>query len=399
MIFEHEETAIKVFLNFIKTESNSSICLLLVTLISLIWANSPAKDLYFGCFHTPFTLAFCHLKGVMNGHQLINEGLMSLFFLLVTLEVKNEILEGDLNTPSKAALPIIAAVGGMAIPALIYFLFNYQHVDTLRGWAIPTATDIAFSLAILTALGRQVPNALKIFLAALAIFDDLGAILIIAIFYIQQLSIFYLILSALLFSALLLMNYLDVSRLLLYFLIGSILWVCLWKSGIHATLAGVLLGISIPISVKNGEAVVKKLQQKLSPWVAFVVLPLFALANTGIKFSDIYMSDFFQPITLGIFFGLFLGKQLGIFSASLLAVKLNVAKFPKSIHVTHLYGMSVLCGVGFTMSLFIGELAFSNNESLITLVKVGVLLASLISALMGAIYLFCVNCSRFSLKR
>lgn len=336
-----------------------------------------------------------NLTIVTTLNHFINNGLMALFFLLVTLEVKSECIVGDLNSLTKASLPMIAAVGGMCVPAAIFWLFNFHSIDAMRGWAIPTATDIAFSLAILIFLSRHVPSSLKVFLAALAIFDDLGAIIIIAIFYTQQLSGLYLFLAGMTFGLLLFLNYIGIVRLLPYLVVGFLLWFLILKSGIHSTVAGVLLGLCIPLTdAKSNASPLKKIQHVLSPWTAFGVLPIFALANTGIRFSEITSFHLFHPITLGIFFGLFLGKQLGVFLFCLIAVKSRLAEFPKNITLRHLYGVSVLCGIGFTMSLFIGDLAFVGNKFYGNLVKVGVLGASLLSAITAGLLLY----SKFFVK-
>lgn len=356
----------------------------------MLWANSPWQSLYFSVFQEPIHLAtqIYHFETSLN--HIINDGMMTLFFLVVTLEVKRELLVGELNSLGKALLPVIAAIGGMLLPAVIYLFLNMTDFEAVRGWAIPTATDIAFSLAILILLREHVPPSLKTFLTALAIIDDLGAIIIIAIFYTHNLQIVYVFLALLCALLLFSFNWLGITRYFPYFIIGIVLWLLILKSGIHSTIAGVILGFFIPLkSSKTNYSPLKKLEHTLQPWVAYGVLPLFALANTGLSFASIKLSALFHPITLGIFLGLFIGKQLGIFLACWIAIKVKLAKLPKGINWCHLYGLSVICGIGFTMSLFIGSLSFVNHKEYYeSFVKLGVLSGSVISGLVGSLILW-----------
>lgn len=311
---------------------------------------------------------------------------MVFFFLLVTLEVKRELIVGELNSIKKATLPFIGAIGGMMVPAIIYIIFNLHDKTALKGWAIPMPTDIAFSLAILIFLRLKIP-ALKIFLTALAIIDDLGAIIIIAFFYSQSLDLLFLLIALCMLIVLFCLNYYNVAKLSAYMLVGLLLWLLVLCSGIHATIAGVLLGLFVPLS--NGHntlPLATKLENKLHPWVIFFILPLFAFANSGLAFNRLTLDAIFHPIPLGIILGLFFGKQLGIFASCWLAIKTKLSNFPRGMRFNHLYGISVLCGIGFTMSLFIGELAFSSTN-ISHLVIFGVLVGSLLSAILGYLML------------
>jgi NhaA family Na+:H+ antiporter len=316
---------------------------------------------------------------------------MVIFFFLVGLEIKREILEGELNSLSKFALPGFAAVGGMVIPAIIYAAFNSHHPASLQGWAIPTATDIAFALGILSLLGSRVPVSLKIFLTALAILDDLGAIVIIAIFYTKNISAISLALAGVCMILLLILNLMGVRRIGAYVLVGIIMWICVLKSGIHATLAGVILAMAIPLRDEKDPTIspLRNIEHGLHPWVAFLVLPVFAFFNAGVSYDGISLSTFVHPIPLGIGLGLFLGKQIGVFGAAWLAVKSNFAKLPQGASWSWIYGISLLCGVGFTMSLFIGTLAFNGaDQTNAVLVRFGVLVGSFASGLLGYLVLF-----------
>jgi NhaA family Na+:H+ antiporter len=314
---------------------------------------------------------------------------MAVFFFLVGLELKREVLEGDLASRDQIILPGIAAVGGMAAPALIYIVFNIGDDEAMRGWAIPAATDIAFALGILALLGSRVPVTLKIFLTALAIIDDLGAIVIIAIFYTVDLSVISLALAAIALIALALMNLLGVKRIAPYMLVGVVLWVCVLKSGVHATLAGVALAMAIPLRVDEGgdrPPPLRRLEHALHPWVAFFVLPVFGFANAGVTLSDIRLDWLVQPIPLGVALGLFVGKQIGVFGGVWLAVKVGVARLPEGSNWMMVYGVCLLTGIGFTMSLFIGGLAF-DDVAHVTFVKIGVLLGSIVSGVAGYVVL------------
>lgn len=324
----------------------------------------------------------------------INDGLMALFFLLVGLEIKREVMEGELNTWARRALPLLAALGGMLAPALIFLALNWQNPETLRGWAIPTATDIAFALGVLSLFGPRVPHALKVFLTSLAIIDDLGAILIIALFYASDLSPLALALAALTTGALFALNRLKVMLLFPYLALGAVLWGCMLFSGIHATLAGVVLAFTIPMGRRVGINVsgspLCRLEHALSPWVAFLVLPIFGFANAGVALGGISASSLLEPLALGIVAGLFLGKQGGILGAVWLARRLGIAVGLKQVSARELYGVALLCGIGFTMSLFIGLLAFADPERE-AMTKLAVLAGSLLSALAGAAVLLLPN--------
>jgi Na+:H+ antiporter, NhaA family len=380
---------IKFLHKFIQLEASGGISLGIATLFALILANSNWQTYYqtFLNFNVSIgpSIHFSFL-------HFINDGLMTVFFFLVSLEIKRELVQGELNTLTKALLPTLAAIGGMIIPALFYLTLNHGYPQLVSGWAIPMATDIAFSLGVLSLLGKQLPVALKVFLMALAIIDDLGAIIIIAIFYTQQISWLYLFLSLPTFIGLLSLNYFKIQRFLPYCLLGITLWILILNSGIHATIAGVLFGFTIPLnsSNKNLNSLLHHLINQLHPWIAFGILPLFAFANAGLSFSKISLATFLHPLPLGIIVGLFLGKQLGIFGASWLAVKTKLAKLPYQVSWWHIYGTALICGIGFTMSLFIASLAFGDNE-LTVLVRLGVFTGSILSGIAGYSILFLVR--------
>jgi len=372
---------IKFLHKFIQLEASGGISLGIATLLALILANSSWQTYYqtFLNFNVSIgpSIHFSFL-------HFINDGLMTIFFFLVSLEIKRELVQGELNTLTKALLPTLAAIGGMIIPALVYLTINHGYPQLISGWAIPMATDIAFSLGVLSLLGKHIPVALKIFLMALAIIDDLGAIIVIAIFYTQQIGWLYLFLSLLTFFGLLSLNYFKIQEFLPYCLLGITLWILIFNSGIHATIAGVLFGLTIPLnsSNKNFNSLLHHLIHQLHPWIAFGILPLFAFANAGLSFSNIKLSTFIHPLPLGIIVGLFFGKQLGIFGASWLAVKTKLAKLPYQVNWWHIYGTALICGIGFTMSLFIASLAFGDDE-LTTLVRLGVFTGSVLSGIAG----------------
>jgi NhaA family Na+:H+ antiporter len=358
-----------MFERFFQSEAASGVLLLGTTVLALAAANLGfSAPLYFGTLDT-------YLGGLSILHW-INDGLMALFFLLVGLEIKHELTGGALATWPSRALPGLAALGGMVAPALIYVAFNRTNPAALQGWAIPTATDIAFSLGVLAMLGSAAPASLKIFLAALAIIDDLLAVLIIALFYGSGLSVLFLSLAALTLGALIVLNRLKVMRLAPYLLLGALLWFFVLKSGLHATLAGVVLAFVIPA----GPA--QKLEHGLANWVAFAVVPLFAFANAGVSFTGMRLESLAEPITLGVAAGLVLGKQIGVFGAAWLGVKFKLGSLPEKTGWLHIYGVSMVCGIGFTISLFIGALAFTQADAQ-TGAKLGVLAGSLISGLLG----------------
>jgi NhaA family Na+:H+ antiporter len=309
---------------------------------------------------------------------------MAIFFFFVTLEIKREFIQGELSNPKQALLPIIAAIGGMLFPALIYVYVNFTNVETLNGWAIPSATDIAFSLGVLSLLGSRVPISLKVFLTALAIIDDLGAIVIIAFFYSGDLNIFYLSMMFLSFIGLLVLNKFSLKMFLPYLIIGILLWHFTHESGIHATIAGVLLACTIPHRKKVKDfSLLVKIEHAISPYVAFGIMPLFAFANAGVSLEGISFSSLLLPVPLGILLGLFIGKQLGVFIFSYVSIKLGFAQMPNNSNWINFYGVGILTGIGFTMSLFVGNLAFIENTQYIDGVKLGVLSGSLLSTLVG----------------
>ena len=351
-----------------------------VAVLALLIANSPLAPTYFAGLHiNVFGLSVLHW---------INDALMALFFLLVGLEIKREIIDGQLSTWSRRALPGIAAAGGMLVPALIYVAVNWQTPTTLRGWAIPVATDIAFALGVLALLGRRVPVSLKIFLTALAIIDDLGAVIIIAAFYTTDLAFGWLALSGVTIAVLAVINRAGVERLSAYLVLGALLWFLVLKSGVHATLAGVALALTIPLRPTPGrpearESALLQLEHALQPWVAFAVVPIFGFANAGVSLGGMSPTAVLAPVPLGIALGLFVGKQIGIFGFAWLAIKMKLARRPAHATWTHLYGIALLCGIGFTMNLFIGILAFNTSE-MQNAVKIGVLAGSIGSAVLGA---------------
>lgn len=374
--------------NFLKLESSAGVLLMLAALMALIASNSMLSGLYGGFLTTPVVVQIGALEIAKPLLLWINDGLMAVFFFLIGLEIKREILEGELSSFDKAALPLIAAIGGMAGPAIIYVLINWSTPETLNGWAIPAATDIAFALGVLMLLGRSVPTSLKVFLLAIAIIDDLGAITVIALFYTSDLSTMALGLAAIGLAALVVLNRAGVKTITPYALIGLFIWVCVLKSGVHATLAGVLTALAIPIhgKTKDAQSPLHKLEHGLHPWIAFGVLPIFAFANAGVSLTGLSLEDLAAPITLGVAAGLFIGKQIGVFGATFLAVKAGIARRPEGTNWAHIYGVACLTGIGFTMSLFIGMLAFDERDSL-DQVRIGVLAGSILSAIAGVIAL------------
>ena len=373
---------------FFKKESATGILLLVATLAAMAVANSPFKEYYQAFLDVPVVVQIGHL--VINKPLLlwINDGLMAIFFFMVGLEIKREVVEGELRDPKKVAVPALAAVGGMLVPALIYTALNHDNPAAMRGWAIPTATDIAFALGILSLLGNRVPPLLKLFLLTLAIIDDLGAIVIIALFYTAGLSKLALAIAGAAILLLWIMNRRGVVNNTAYVLVGIVMWVAMLKSGVHATLAGVILGLFIPI--RNNKASFHALEHSLHAPVNYVILPLFAFVNTGIGFSSVSAKDFVDSVTLGIALGLFLGKQLGIFLFSYVATLLKLGALPQGVTWRHLYGVSILGGVGFTMSLFIGSLAFECSEGVCFNVvdeRMGILIGSFLSGVVGYLVL------------
>lgn len=365
-----------------KTAPGFLLCL--SALAALVFANTPLQELYAGFKNIPVVLqagTFIIDKPLLLW---INDGLMAIFFLLIGLEIKRELLEGHLSSRDKAILPAIAAIGGLAVPALIYAYLNWNDAIAINGWAIPAATDIAFALGILMILGDRVPTALKVCLVAIAIIDDLAAVIIIALFYTAEISMQSLLLAGIGLSIAALMNWRKVTNLGPYVIVGLFIWACVLKSGVHATLAGVALGLLIPLKAKNedGKSPLKVMEHALHPWVAFGVIPVFAFANAGISFAGITMETFLQPVTLGIMLGLFLGKQIGVMAITWLACTLKICRLPEDVTWPQYYGMALLTGIGFTMSLFIGTLAFTDVE-MATPVRLGVLSGSFLSAVAG----------------
>lgn len=365
---------ISLIKRFIQLESSGGIVLLVSTVLAMIVANTRFSDL-----HQQFIDQFLFI---------INDGLMALFFLVVGLELKRGFLEGQFTPFSKVALPLIAAIGGMIVPALVYILVCFPDQTALKGWATPVATDIAFALGVLSLLGKRVPAALKLFLMALAIFDDIGAILIITIFHADNLSLSCLLLSVGILTVLVLLNVLSVKSLTLYSILGGLLWMTVFNSGIHPTIAGVLFALTLPDNVDKNVSVMQRMENGLHPWVAYLIMPLFAFANAGFSFAGLSLDIVWDHVVLGITLGLLLGKQLGVFLFSWAVIRLKWAKLPEKTHWLQLYGVSLLCGIGFTMSLFLGTLSFSADNTYLLEVRLGVILGSLLSGLFGAMVLF-----------
>lgn len=381
----------KIIEEFIERESSAGIVLIFATVAALLLKNSPLSEAYNAFLHTPIELRFGSLRIDKPLLLWINDGLMAVFFLLIGLEVKRELIEGDLSSWSQVALPGIAAIGGMTVPALIYIGFNHGEPFAMLGWAIPIATDIAFALGILSLLGNRVPVSLKLFLMALAIIDDLGAIIIIALFYTADLSTLSITIAITTILILMLMNKLGVAKKAPYIMLGFLLWVSVLKSGVHATLAGVALAFTIPFESKqkNGDSfsISKTMEHDLHYWVAFMILPLFAFVNAGIDLREISMDQMNKGVPLGIMLGLFIGKQLGVFGFSWVAIKLKLASLPNDSNWWQLYGVAVLTGIGFTMSLFIDSLAFEDDMVYQYIDKLAVIIGSFLSGIVGYVIL------------
>ena len=369
---------------FFKLESASGLLLLISAIVALIISNSNYSSIYFDILENYFFIGINNFGIKLSLLHWINDALMAVFFFFVTLEIKREFVNGELSSTKHALLPIIAAIGGMLVPALIYIYINFQNPDSLNGWAIPSATDIAFSLGVLSLLGSRVPISLKVFLTALAIIDDLGAIIIIAFFYTGDLNINYLALLLITFIFLIFLNKFKVKKFLPYLLFGLLLWFFTYESGVHATISGVLLATVIPHRDKEKDfSLLSKIEHNISPYVAFGIMPLFALANAGVSLEGVSFSSLLLPVPLGILLGLFLGKQFGVFLFSYVSIKLKIAQMPNNANWLNFYGVGILAGIGFTMSLFIGNLAFIENTQYIDGVKIGVLSGSLLSAIFG----------------
>ncbi len=374
----------KPFKWFFKLEAASGLVLLFAAIIALIISNSDYSDLYFSTLNKYLFLGINEYGLKLSVIHWINDALMAIFFFFVTLEIKREFLQGELSNIKQALLPIIGAVGGMLVPALFYVVINFDDPTTLNGWAIPSATDIAFSLGVLSLLGKRVPISLKVFLTALAIIDDLGAILIIALFYSGDLNIKYLSLMFIAFFILLIINKFNIKNFLPYLLVGLFLWDFTHNSGIHATIAGVLMAMTIPHRKKEKDfSLLIKVEHAISPYVAFGIMPLFAFANAGVSLEGLSLYSLLDKVPLGIVLGLFVGKQLGVFIFSYISIKLKIAQMPNNSNWYNFYGVGVLTGIGFTMSLFVGNLAFVENLEYMDGVKIGVLTGSLLSTLFG----------------
>ena len=369
---------------FFKLEAASGLVLLISAILALVISNSDLSSLYFETLNKYLFIGINNFGLKLSVLHWINDALMAIFFFFVTLEIKREFLQGELSNIKQALLPIIAAVGGMVVPALFYVVINFGDPETINGWAIPSATDIAFSLGVLSLLGKRVPLSLKVFLTALAIIDDLGAILIIALFYSGDLNVMYLSLMLVAFIILLVINKFNVKVFFPYLLIGLLLWDFTHNSGIHATIAGVLLAMTIPHRKKEKDfSLLIKIEHAISPYVAFGIMPLFAFANAGVSLEGLSLSSLLDKVPLGIVLGLFVGKQLGVFVFSYVSIKLKIAQMPGNSSWYNFYGVGILTGIGFTMSLFVGNLAFVENAQYMDGVKIGVLTGSLLSTLAG----------------
>ncbi|MFL1731853.1 Na+/H+ antiporter NhaA [Moraxella oculi] len=374
--------------SFFELEAAGGILLALAAIFAMIVANSPLHDLYHAFIHAPVVVQIGGFEIAKDAHHWINDGLMAIFFFLVGLELKREALIGELSDIKQIILPALCAIGGMIVPAAVYALFNYHHSDHMTGWAIPAATDIAFALGVLSLLGNKVPNALKVFLVSIAIFDDIGAIIIIALFYTANLSLTSLAIAFACLVPLFILNRMNVVRVTPYLFIGLIMWAALLKSGIHATLAGVALAFFIPLKNKKDpeHSPVEELEHDLHNTVAFGILPLFAFANAGVSLAGAGISSLMHPVPLGIAAGLFIGKQLGVMGAVFLAIKSKIATLPKGTTMMQIYGVSILCGIGFTMSLFISGLAFGGIPEAFD-PRIGIIGGSLIAGIIGYLVL------------
>lgn len=379
---------IKKIKDIVKLEAFAGILLGLSAILAITVENSPFSKFYEYFLNTPVAIQI----GTFALHKplllWINDGLMAIFFLLIGLEIKREVVEGQLSSIKQVTLPVMAAIGGLLLPALIYVYFNWGDANAINGWAIPAATDIAFALGVVTLLGKRVPESLKICLVAIAIIDDLAAIIIIALFYTSSLSIMSLALGALAIIVLWILNRKGVTKIAPYIIVGIFLWVCVLKSGVHATLAGVVIALFIPLRAKNerGKSPAHALEHGLHPWVAYSILPIFAFANAGVSLKGLSLDLLLHPITLGIALGLFFGKQIGIMSVTFLCVYFKICTLPKGVKWSQYYAMSLVTGIGFTMSLFIGTLAFDDASNQ-TFVRIGVIAGSLLSGIAGYVLL------------
>ena len=374
--------------NFFSREEKSGILLLLFATLALITVNSPLQSLYYDIKYTDIPISLGDFNFTKSVSHWVNDGLMAIFFFVIGLELKREILEGELSSFDRMVLPAIAAVGGMAAPALVYVLININNPENMSGWAIPTATDIAFSLAVLLIIGKSVPLSLKVFLLSLAIIDDLGAVLIIAFFYTAEISSVYLLYSLIVFGLLVVVNLSGNQKMYIYMVLGIFLWYFVLKSGVHATIAGVLLATTIPNNVENNvdHSMLKHLEHKLHNFVGILVLPVFAFFNSDINFSDVTMSSVYSPLSMGVILGLLLGKPIGITLFTYVGMKTKLFSLPENVTLKDVFGLSLLCGIGFTMSLFINGLAFTETY-LIDSSKLGIFIGSIVSAVAGYLIL------------
>ena len=374
--------------NFFSREEKSGILLLLFATLALITVNSPLQSLYYDIKYTDIPINLGDFNFTKSVSHWVNDGLMAIFFFVIGLELKREILEGELSSFDRMVLPAIAAVGGMAAPAAVYILININNPENMSGWAIPTATDIAFSLAVLLIIGKSVPLSLKVFLLSLAIIDDLGAVLIIAFFYTAEISSVYLLYSLIVFGLLVVVNLSGNQKMYIYMILGIFLWYFVLKSGVHATIAGVLLATTIPNNAKNDydHSMLKHLEHKLHNFVGILVLPVFAFFNSDINFSDVTMSSVYSPLSMGVILGLLLGKPIGITLFTYVGMKTKLFSLPENVTLKDVFGLSLLCGIGFTMSLFINGLAFTETY-LIDSSKLGIFIGSIVSAVAGYLIL------------
>ena len=375
---------IEILRKFFRLKSAAGILLLLAAIAAIVVENSFLSDSYSKLLHSSISFKISNFAIDKDLHHWINDGLMAIFFLLVGLEIKRELIQGHLSTRQQFSLPAVAAIGGITVPAIIYISLNFGNDVTTNGWAIPTATDIAFALGVVTLLGDRVPISLKVTLVAIAIIDDLMAIIIIATFYTSDVSIYYLLLAAVATSVLFLLNKKQINKLSPYVILGILLWMFVLKSGIHASLAGVLLAQFIPLNSKDSSShsPLQNLEHSIAPWVNFSILPIFAFANAGVSFSGMKLNLLWDPVTLGIILELFFGKQIGVMLFTYVGSLLRVCKLPSDISWAQYYGLSLVTGIGFTMSLFIGSLAFTDPEYQ-TSVRLGVLIASLLAGILG----------------
>ena len=373
------------FTRFFQLEAASGLLLIAAAALALIINNSPLSHYYTAFLDVPVAVQIGALKIAKPSLLWINDGLMALFFLLIGLEVKRELLDGQLSRPSQVILPGAAAIGGMVVPALIYWYINKDFPDAHGGWAIPMATDIAFALGVLALLGKRVPVSLKLFLMTLAIIDDLGAIIVIAVFYSSELSGVSLMLAAACLVVLIAMNRMGVVKIAPYMIVGLILWVCVLKSGVHATLAGVTLAFCIPLRTQNSEpSPLMGIEHSLHPWVAYGILPLFAFANAGVSLTGVNLHSFTHHVPIGIAAGLLIGKTVGVFGLTWIVIKTGLAALPTGANWGQLFGVAILCGIGFTMSLFVGSLAFvSGSSDYVGMDRMGILTGSILAALIG----------------